>query len=58
MDNQLQENDTATYGDICVRAGHDTAGTRIFKVQTDKGQLIIRPSASNTVTLESTAKTK
>lgn len=58
MNTQLQDNDTATYGDICVRAGHDTSGTRILKVQTDKGQLIIRPSAGNAVTLESTCKPK
>lgn len=58
MDTELRENDTATYSDICVRATRDLSGIPILKLQTDKGQLIIYPSADNDVNLKSSFKPK
>lgn len=58
METRLQENETIVYYDFCVRATRDDAGAPILKVQTDKGQLIIHPSAGNGVNIESSFKAK
>lgn len=58
METRLHDNETIFYYDFCVRATRDAAGTPILKVQTDKGQLIIHPSAGNAVNLESSFKPK
>ena len=51
---ELKENEIVTYGDIKITASTDEDFHEIIKIETNHGELIVRPKAYCLVTIEST----
>ncbi len=49
----LQEDHAVHYGDFRITTGKDTNGKEYLKIATDKGLIMVKPQASNTVTIHS-----